>query len=220
DPYSLRRQMYGIVEIIIRNNILLSLSSLVDISLNILNQNGIKFDFNKTKTEIDNFLIQRMRQYFLAKEKDYDVLDAVLINKVENLIDVKEKIEAVSALKNSEQIEDLLTPFNRCKNLSKPEAGIEVDENILVETEEKDLYSKALKTEKLLDDFIDKMDYESGLKVLVELRPPIDLFFDKVLVMAEDEKIRSNRLALLNKIVSIYQKVADFSKIVVGSPRL
>lgn len=219
DPYSLRRQTQGIIEIILKNKFLSSLSSLIDFSLNLLIENGIKFNRDKVKIELDNFLIQRTRQYFLAKGESYDVLDAVLIDKIDKLIDIKKKIEAVSVLKNSNRIEDLLTPFNRCKNLSKAKTGIEVDENILVETEEKDLFLKVFETEKLLDDSIDKMDYETALEVLTGLRSSIDLFFDKVLVMAEDEKVRSNRLALLNKIVSVYQKVADFSKIVVESPK-
>jgi len=210
DPYSLRRQAQGIISIILEKELPLSLEELIDVSLK--NYEEIPFTPEK-KTELLDFFRNRLRAHFLSQRTRYDILDAVLEGPLENSTDLKKRIDALSSYPK-EKLEDVWITFTRCNNLAQEAAGREVKTEFLQDKEEKELFSKLLRAEENLSRVIEGKDYPAALDILRGLRPSVDAFFDEVLVMAKDEKIKRNRLAILNKSLSLFLKIADFSKLV------
>jgi glycyl-tRNA synthetase beta chain len=89
----------------------------------------------------------------------------------------------------------------------------EINPSLFSEDAEKNLYQSFLKAKEKIDHHLGKRDYEPSLLEMTQMKKPIDEFFDKVMVMVEDEKIRNSRLALLNEIGQLFLKIADFSKL-------
>jgi glycyl-tRNA synthetase beta chain len=216
DPYALRRQAQGIVSIVLASRFSLSLSSLIGDSLELYRQQGLSFDWKTSKNEVEVLFAQRMRQTLLGQGLAYDVADAVLALGIDDLVDVQKRVRALSEFRSKREMEDLLTAYNRCKNLARAEAGAVVEESLLTDEYERRLNSALKEAKEKLGQAVAAGSYGQALGLLASLRPTVDLFFDKVLVMAEEEELRRNRLALLNTAVELFHTVADFSKIVVG----
>lgn len=216
DPYALRRQAQGIVSMVLASRLSISLSSLIAASLESYKRQGVSFDWQLGKGEVEALFTQRMRQTLLGQGLGYDVADAVLALGIEDLVDVQERARILGEFKTKPEMEDLLTAYNRCKNLARQEVGTEVEEALLADEYERQLNSALEDVREKLGQALTTGEHERALSLLASLRPTVDVFFDKVLVMAEQEDVRLNRLALLNKAVELFRKVADFSKIVMG----
>lgn len=213
DPYSLRKQATGIINIISENEYRLSLNELVEF---LAEKVGIKSDsFKETKTALEDFFLNRLRAQLLEEGYRFDSIDAVLTLKLFDVVDIKSRIKTLDEMHDSKIMEDIVVAFTRCKNLSDLTAGAVVNSSYLSEDTEKKLFSSLIETERLLVEPLKILDYGGALEVLASLRPIIDKFFDDVLVMVEEPAIRNNRLALLNKGVNLFMKIADFSKLVV-----
>ncbi|MDI6717205.1 MAG: glycine--tRNA ligase subunit beta [Actinomycetota bacterium] len=211
DPYALRRQAYGIVSIIIENDIVISVKSLISLALNLYKEQGVEFDFAPVADLIEDFIRGRLRAYLLAQKLPSDVVAAVGSSSIDNLVDIKARGDALAEMLKSRELADILVAYTRCKNLAKPDLGIQVDESLLKEAVEKGLYESATKVQKDLEEA--GQNYVMSIEVLASLRKPVDAFFDGVLVMVEDEAIRNNRLKLLNYCLELFQRIADFSEI-------
>jgi glycyl-tRNA synthetase beta chain len=216
DPYALRRQAQGIVSMVLASRLSISLSSLIAASLESYKLQGVSFDWQLSKGEVEALFTQRMRQTLLGQDLGYDIADAVLALGIEDLVDVQERARILSEFKTRPEMEDLLTAYNRCKNLARQEVGTEVEEALLADEYERQLNSALEDVREKLGQALTTGDQKRALSLLASLRPRVDVFFDKVLVMAEEEDLRLNRLALLNRAVGLFHKVADFSKIVMG----
>ncbi len=214
DPYALRRQAQGIVSIILDNQFILPLQKLISACLEMLNEQEVKFNSMKTHEEVESLFKQRMRQTILGRGLSYDVADAVLSFKLEDLLDIYKRAVAIGKYQGKKEMEDLLTAFYRCNNLAEPEYGSWVKKELIIEEAENQLAHALDRAASELAHAIGESNYEQAIKILAGLRPTIDFFFDKVLVMTEDEKLRKNRLCILNRAVEIFQAVADFSKLV------
>lgn len=211
DPYALRRQAHGIVSIVLENNLSIPMRSLAELALNLYKEQGVGFDFDTTLELIEDFIKGRLRAYLLGLGLPVDVAEAVGSMSINNMVDVKRRAEAIAAKLETPQMEDLLVAYTRCKNLAKPELGTQVDENLLQEEAEKELYRAVVRTDKDLEAAGE--DYSSSIDILACLRQPVDRFFDEVLVMAKDEAVKNNRIRLLNYCVDVFLRLADFSKI-------
>ena len=220
DPYALRRQAQGIVTIILNSEFTLSLSFLLSASLDMFQEQGVKFDREASRAEIEALFSQRMRQTLLSEGLSYDVADAVLTLGVDNLVDLKRRAQAMSEFRSGPEMENLLTAYNRCKNLVRAEAGTVIaigpSFDLYTEEQERRLGHAWKDVDERVEEALRAGEFEGALKALAYLRPEVDRFFDDVLVMVDDARLRENRLALLRAIVGTFNKVADFSKIVVG----
>jgi len=216
DPFSLRRQAQGIISIIIAYQLVLPFGQLIESSLKRLAQNGVKYE-ERVREELASFFSQRFRQYLLNQGLAYDTVDAVLAISGDDFAFLQKRAQVIDRYRGSGKMLDLITAFTRCKNLAQAEVGSQVKEELFEQDEEKKLYLALVETDKMLSETIARDEYEKAIEILASLRPVVDLFFDKVLVMAEEAVIRNNRLALLNKAVEIFGRIADFSKIVVGT---
>lgn len=213
DPYALRRQALGIINIILAKSFRLNLPALISQSIETFNTKT-----NRPAEEIQNEVLEFIRARFhnqlTAKDFDYDVVEAVTHAGFEDLLDVFERIKALQEKKNQPDFEPLASTFKRVANITSSNPQEEVDPLIFMEEAEKKLFESFQNVGTKVNQLMQARDYPAALNQLTILKPLVDKFFDEVLVMCEDEKLRSNRLGLLGKISSLFRGIADFSKIV------
>jgi glycyl-tRNA synthetase beta chain len=213
DPYALRRQALGIINIILARRYGLPLDVLIKKSLLNLGER-LKRPPEEVKSDILAFFKSRFENQLISQGHPYDVVDAVLSINATDLVRSINKIEALEAVRNDAGFEPLAVAFKRVGNIIKDFQGGYVDPGLLESGVEQDLYNAYLEVRERVKSFIDNGEYLSSLREIARLRRPVDDFFDSVLVMAENEKIRFNRLSLLEAISSIFRQIADFSRIV------
>lgn len=213
DPYALRRQGIGIIQVLIEKLQPVSLPDLIDRSMTLLEEK-INRERDKIKMEVLHFLTQRMGYILSSKGIRYDLIDAVLSSRLDRPSDVYSRAIALSNASKDEGFDSLMTSFKRAINIIPKDFAYDLNLDKLREPAEKQLYDAYKAVEKKLSQTISKGRYKDLLKEISTLRGPIDNFFDKVLVMEKDLSTRYNRLALLSLIRSIFFQIADFSKIV------
>ncbi len=175
----------------------------------------IKLDENKIVYQILSFLKQRLKNIFLEDEIRYDVIDAVLaVDSDGDTVDIKHRIKAIEELYNQSIFRKILSSSNRVLNLSKNNEETEIDQSLLKEKAELNLYHNYESIYPRTREFICKKEYKKAFKLLGDLCEPVDKFFDQVLVMDKNEDIRKNRVALIKKVGILFNQVADLSKIV------
>ena len=217
DPYALRRQALGICHIILNSGLKLSLSALVTAAYaSYLEQEQVqlKLGLDEILAEMWSFFQLRLKGIFTEWGLSYDTIDAVLAAGYDDFSDTWERAKALAQFRSEPAFSDLLTVFNRANNLSKNVGSVEINPKYLVDLSEKDLYDHFLSLQRQVAVEMDKKNYLGVLKAVVGIREPLGKFFDSVMVMDEDMKVRENRLALLKSLAVLMQSVADFSKIV------
>lgn len=213
DPYALRRQALGVINIILARGYPLKLDELVDESLAILGEK-LKRPPGETKKDILEFFRGRLENQLISQGYSYDVVDAVLAAGIADLAASLKKIEAMVVFRKHPDFEPLAVAFKRVCNIIKNFKEGVVDPGLFAQQEEKELYRSYLDIREKALNFMKADDYEKALAEMARLRKPVDDFFEAVLVMAEDEKVRFNRLSLLEAISGLFYGVADFSRIV------
>jgi glycyl-tRNA synthetase beta chain len=211
DPFGLRRAAQGVVKILADRRIPISIDKLIGTA-------WIEYPDSPVTSVMRSFFEERV-SYFLREVKGfpYDEVNAVLAVDGLSPYDAWQRCLAVRAMRPTPNFEPLATAFKRIKNiLAKSDPGGEIDHALLEDGPERDLYSAATR---ISEETRGLSDYEAILRRTAELRPAVDLFFDKVLVMAEDERIRRNRLALLYWLLSAFTRVADFSEIITSKEK-
>lgn len=212
DPYALRRQTLGIINIILDKRYPLSLGELIEKSIGLLTEK-IERPPQDIKADVLEFFKGRVQNLLVTRGLSPDVVEAVLTVSFEDLVDVEERAQALYELKKEPDFEPLAVAFKRVVNISKSHLPGKVDPDWFenpVEERLLDAYETIGKTAK---EKIARKAYTSALKELSLLRGPVDEFFDGVMVMAEDEKIKGNRLSLLASIAQLFFAIGDFSKI-------
>lgn len=213
DPYSLRRQALGIINIILNKNLDLSLYEFIETSLRIYIENELYFDFEKVKDEIIKFFKGRMKNMFIDKGIRYDVVEAVLSTGNDNIADNVIRLRELNKWTEKEEFNDILSAFNRVSKISKKAESTEISKELLQEEEEVKLYKVYRETKEEVNEYILKKQYDKALDKAVHLRKYIDEFFDNVMVMVDDEDIKRNRLALISNVSNIMLQICDLSKI-------
>ncbi len=213
DPYALRRQALGIINIILDNGYQISLADTIDKSLSILAP-VLKKPAKEVREAVMEFFKGRLQSQLASQSFSYDVIDAVLSTGVDDIVSTYEKIKAMEAFKADSACQSLAFAFKRVENITRGIAGTAVRPEFFCTHEERLLHSSFLHARESAIKKIADNDYVSALLELAQLQKPVDNFFEAVMVMAEDEAIRANRLSLLKDISFLFHKVADFSKIV------
>ena len=211
DPFALRRQALGIVNMIVEAKWSISMRKIVDKAMDLLN---ITDSVGREKLQEDFADFMRLRvKNVLSDTVRYDVIDAVIAD-VDNLYSVTLKAAALSNFVKTADSTKNIQSFVRVGNLAKKAESTDIDSGILTVNAEVTLY-KAFEAIKVVsDELIEKDDFAGAIDAFKKLATPIDSFFDSVMVMDENIKIRSNRLALLKSIDNLLSKAADFSKVV------
>jgi len=211
DPFALRRAANAIVRILVESGLPLTLSDVLAVA-------DIKAEVSAKLTA---FFGERIEFYLReARGQAYDVVKAVVAAGADDLADAVARAEAVTAARGSEDFLAVSAAFKRMKNIldqarAKGDAPAElVDHDLLLDPSEKLLAITASAAASAVAELQAERNYVEALRVIATLRPPIDAFFDKVMVMAPEPDIRANRLALLARAVADFSKIADFSEIV------
>ncbi|WP_353096069.1 glycine--tRNA ligase subunit beta [Tissierella praeacuta] len=214
DPFGLRRQALGIINIILEKKLNLSINELVETALYFYVEiNGLAFDYNKVKEDIIEFFNGRIRNMFIDMGIRHDIVDAVISTNIDDIYDMKIRANKLNEWLKKDGLSEMLSAFNRVANLAEKAVTNEVQRDLLTE-DEIELYESFNSMEEKINASINKKEYDKALDQLVMLKGSIDNFFDKVMVMVEDEKIRNNRLGLLRKIYDKMLQICDLSKIV------
>src|SRR5579864_4672085 len=224
DPFGLRRQANGIVKTIAEHKLPVQLGALMqDARIRYYGSDAEKqFSPNlKFEEAVRAFFRERLEFYLRdARGFAYDVVNAVLAAGSDDVVDAVARAEAVTKVRPSADFESISVAFKRTKNILRQaiEAGKEiapaVDSALLKESAERDLAEQVPQTAKRVESFRVDRNYEAALLEIAKLRPAIDYFFDKVMVMVEDARLRANRLALLQTLLKEFSTIADFSEIV------
>jgi len=215
DPYALRRQSIGILNILIAGRHLVSLKEVTRMALTIYGDSLDGKRHEEILSSVLEFLKERLNTLLSAEGYRYDSARAVLATGLDDPYDAFLRVTALERFRQRPEFESLIISFKRVMNIIPPDFIGEVREEYLREQEEKDLY-------RLYREIKDKAlqqraqhDYENAFASVAELKPKVDLFFDKVLVMDKDMNLRNNRLALLNEMKGLFLELADFTQIVV-----
>jgi glycyl-tRNA synthetase beta chain len=213
DPYALRRQALGIINIILNRAYPLDLEDLLEKSLDILG-GKVARPRADVKKEVLDFFRGRFENQLVSQGHPQDVVVAVLSRNASDLLRSVRKIEAVEKFKTHKDFEPLVVAFKRVVNILKDFQGGPVDPALFEGPEEKNLHETFLALRDRAVALIGGDRHEEALVEMARLRAPVDAFFETVLVMAKDERVRFNRLSLLAGLAGLFYQVADFSKIV------
>lgn len=215
DPYALRRQGIGIIQILADQDLRLSLKTLIKkgveqfSSLPNVNQDD-------TIENIYQFISGRMAQLLVDEGLPRDIVTAVLNASADQVPDVWQRARALAAMRARPDFEPLAVAFKRVANIIKKsgaESAAAVNESLFEHPSESALYAACADVAGKVDSALTDRAYEQALVEISALREPVDRFFDDVMVMSEDTALRANRLALLETITAIFSGFADFSAV-------
>lgn len=215
DPYALRRQSIGIAQIMIDNTFGLSLDGLIDKGLSLYAKDS-DTHISEVSEAIYSFIRSRMSHLLFEEGFSKDVIQSVVTVSAQNVPQVWERVKALEALKSDKDFEPIGVAFKRVVNIIKKaeiKDPLSVNLELFQDESESALYDAFLDTRNKVDDHLKKGDFGGALSDIASMREPVDLFFDKVMVMADDENIKNNRLALLQEISALFGNIADFSLI-------
>jgi len=214
DPYALRRQGIGILQIMRSRNITLSLAELVEKSISLFADKSIEPP-SQTAAAVLTFLKNRLARLLADEGLSKDIIAAVTSVSADRIPDVERRVSALENLKGKPGFEPLAAAFKRVENiLKKSKAEVPaVDPSLFSESSESALHAASEKVSQQVNRLMQDGDLDSALSAVATLRDPVDAFFDDVMVMAKDKAIRRNRLALLSAISAIFGQIADFSQI-------
>ena len=213
DPYGLRRHSLGIIQTIISQN--------WQVSLDALTQKGINLLKDKTKLTSDEIHMhtqvlfsQRYKTILTGEEYPYDAIDAVLSANIDSLVDVRQKVVALSDLKKQPYFEPLAITFRRVVSILNEESDGDIQTSLLSEPAEKKLYDEYRRVKEPVENHLIKKQFPQALEKIVEIKETVDEFFEHIMVMTKEDELRKNRLRLLKHISLLFSNIADFSKIV------
>ena len=210
DPFALRRAALGVLRIMVENSHPLNLLRLIQSAAE---GYGDKID-GGTAQKVFAFMLERLRGYYRDQNISPAVFESVLSCQPPQPMDFDLRISAVNSFVDSEEAVGLSAANKRIHNLLKKADDVvdgQVDVALLEEEAEKSLHSRLDQIRQQLDDALQQNDYGTALKLLSGLRGSVDQFFDTVMVMADDQDIRNNRLALLSQLRNQFLRIADIS---------
>lgn len=215
DPYALRRQAAGIVQIILEHKLPVTLSDVFGVALEVHeNIRVLKRSTDEIRKDLKEFFGLRVKK-LLSEDQRYDVVDAVITAGFDHVVSVVSRGHALmNAVESVQDFKTTVESFNRVSNLAAKAGKAAVNAELFTESEENKLYEAWNAIRADYDAALQAADGESSLSLLSGLREPITGFFDSVMVMAEDEAVRANRLALLSGIDGDLKRYADFTKLV------
>lgn len=211
DPFALRRASLGVLRIIIERQLPLDLQSVCEWA----EQNFTVLTENNTASTVVGYMLERFRAYYDERGIGAEVYLAVHARRPTRPLDFDRRVKAVEAFRQLPEALALASANKRVSNILTKQGGDSigeaVDNALLQDAAEKTLAAKVEEQAQNVLPLFEQGDYASALTSLASLREPVDIFFDEVMVMADDEAVRNNRLALLNRLRNLFLRVADIS---------
>lgn len=209
DPFALRRAALGALRIMREHSLSLNLHDLLDSAEFLLDT---KIDDKDAANAVYEFMLERLKGIY--NDTAPDTFEAVSAVRPESIADFDQRIAAVSAFRELAEAEALAAANKRIRNILKKVKGDipeNVDASLFEEDAEKSLFATIENTEDKVKAAVEQGDYQGALSTLAALRSNVDKFFDDVMVMADDEAVKNNRLALLNRLSAMFLQIADIS---------
>lgn len=216
DPFGLRRAALGVVRILVECGLDIDLQVLIDKAIAL--QPESKLPADEVSSDLYTFISDRLRRYFLDRDTGLatETFEAVMLRHPASLVDFDRRLAAVQTFARLDQAAGLAAANKRIANILRkagdPE-GLVVDKKLLLEDAERALQNALDSARQKVSPMLETRAYAEALNELADLRDPVDRFFDDVLVMAEDEAVRNNRLALLSELRALFLHVADISRL-------
>ncbi len=223
DPFALRRQGNGIVKVLVEHALPLPLKVLIENAVS-----SVNVEWARPQHEVFGSLVaffeERLKYYLeTGRQLRYDTVRAVVAAGWENFTDAARRADALEKIRQSENFSALSVAAKRIKNILAKSASAQdwqpgnVDPELLEEGAEEQLFETYVAVADRAGKFSQASEYEKALETIADLRPLVDRFFDKVLVMAEDRKLRENRLRLLSRLDNLMSGIAHFAEIEGGA---
>ncbi len=221
DPFALRRAAIGIVKIILEYKLPLSLSAAVSAAAKFLKEHRPNIESSEaSQKQVLEFLLERAR-YILKERRGFasDEINAAFAAGSDDLVDAVDRVAALQTIRGSKNFAPLAASFKRIRNILEKSAGKgdkvqgAVNQELLREPAEQQLQMVAQRVGAEASRKKKEKKYRAALEEISELRPAVDFFFDKVMVMVEDEDVRRNRIALLGGLLKEFSTIADFSEL-------
>lgn len=216
DPYALRRQALGIIRLIRDKKITVSLTDFVRESVSIL-RDTISFDLKVVTEKVLNFIKERFKNILLSGDITQEFIEAVITTDFNFLNQLEKRIEALRRFRDiSKDFELIAIAFKRIMNILKGfEGTYRVNPDLFEDKSEENLWKifQSVKAEGRKE--IERENYLEALNLMSRLSGPVDEFFSQVMVMAEDKRVRENRIGILKELNNFFLQIADFSKFAV-----
>ena len=216
DPFALRRAALGALRILREHALPLNLRELLEQARQHL---GDQVTAPDTVQTVYAFMLERLKGLYVDAGTPLDVFEAVAAVQPDSIADFEHRVRAVSDFRSLPEAEALAAANKRIANILR-QAGGEGDstvrEKLLEEPAEQALWSALSGARDAVAPMVDAREYTKALALLADLREPVDLFFDDVMVMTDDEAVRNNRLALLAELRALFLDVADISRLSLG----
>lgn len=212
DPYALRRQALGVINILMDRELDVNLKELVQLALE--NYTDLEFNKEEVVSQMLEFFKERIKNLFRELGIRYDVIDAVLSSKIDDISDMHARALELNNWLQKDELVEMLTAFNRVSTLAQKAVSSDVSEELLKEEAEIKLYNEFKNAKEKVKELLNEKKYSDSLDCFASLRPSIDAMFDSVMVMDKDEAIKNNRLGLLKQIYDTMLSICDLSKIV------
>ncbi|ENM3888938.1 glycine--tRNA ligase subunit beta [Vibrio cholerae] len=211
DPFALRRASLGVLRIIVEYGYNLDLVDLVAKAKSLF---GERLTNDNVEQEVIEFMLGRFRAWYQDEGFSVDIIQAVLARRPTKPADFDQRVKAVSHFRELEAAEALAAANKRVGNILAKfdgELAAEIDLALLQEDAEKVLAENVEVMTEALEPAFATGNYQEALSKLADLREPVDAFFDNVMVMADDEALKTNRLTLLNNLRNLFLQIADIS---------
>lgn len=211
DPFGLRRLSLGLLNTINAMGFSLSLAEFVDQALSLYGDK-LTVSRDEARRNVLEFIKGRFSNDLTGQGIPAEAVEAVTSVSFDDPLDCKQRINALMAISGQESFTVLAGSFKRVINIIKDNSETTVQTELLSETAEQKLHAAYLAVREEATPLLAASDYAKALGVILKMKEPVDTFFEEVMVMAEDEKVRANRLNLLTAIAQLFLRVGDFSK--------
>ncbi len=212
DPFGLRRQAIGIIRLITEADLNVDYTQLIRFAYENL-KDKLRLSYEKVLTDVTDFIENRF--YYQMELKSYapDIINAVLATHPVFLSQARKIIAIMTEESKKDYFGNLVLAFKRVANITKNTKDTSFSKELFIDEEEKLLCKAYEDANKALNEALREADFLSVPRILADIKPAVDIYFEKVLVMDKDEKIRNNRLAFLASLRSMFEKIMDITKI-------
>ena len=212
DPFALRRASLGVLRLLVEKEINIDLGTLIDWTIDSDWATTPKADTKATLTE---YLLDRFSAWYQDENIPTGVFQSVRALGITNALDINRRVQAVHQFNQLDAAEALAAANKRVSNILAKNGGdtveATVNSDLLQQAEEKTLAQEVAAKQQTLEPLMANSDYSAALNELAGLRTAVDAFFDNVMVMADDDAVKNNRLALLKQLQGLFIGIADIS---------
>lgn len=211
DPFGLRRQALGLINIILANNIDVDLKDLINDSLIVYTEeNALPFDYDATMNKIIDFIKERLKNMLIDNGYRYDIVNSVINGDETNILNIYQKVTALDQFIKED--EESLSYFTRIINLTKDSSDEQINEDLLETDLEREFYQEVINLPENPLNYME--DYKNELKFIGKTSEIGNKYLDNTMINVENQELKSTRLALLNTLAKRIKRVFDIKEIV------